>query len=101
MVRRIMSDDENERQKQRIRSFLHNGRRVEESYPQIEKIEINYMKEHNSFVGHNEKDGRWTITPQSEMYFGAGVIVRNGKPFSRVLRSQLYAKQKQEILKLD
>ena len=69
MVRRIMSDAENERQKQRIRSFLHNGRRVEESYPQIEKIEINYLKEHNSFVGHIEKDGKWTITPQSEMYF--------------------------------
>ena len=64
-----MSDAENERQKQRIRSFLHNGRRIEDAYPQIEKIEINYLKEHNSFVGHNEKDGKWTLTPQSEMYF--------------------------------
>jgi hypothetical protein len=69
MVRRIMSDAENERQKQRIRSFLHNGRRIEDAYPQIEKIEINYLKEHNSFVGHNEKDGKWTLTPHSEMYF--------------------------------
>ena len=64
-----MSDAENERQKQRIRSFLHNGRRIEDAYPQIEKIEINYLKEHNSFVGHNEKDGKWTLTPHSEMYF--------------------------------
>ncbi len=69
MVRRIMSDAENERQKQRIRSFLHNGMRIEDAYPQIEIIEINYLREHNSFVGHNEKDGKWTLTPQSEMYF--------------------------------
>lgn len=69
MRRIIMSDAENERQKQRIRSFLHNGRRVEEGYPQVEIIEINYVKEHNSFVGHNEKAGKWTITPQSEMFF--------------------------------
>ena len=52
-----MSDAENERQKQRIRSFLHNGMRIEDAYPQIEIIEINYLREHNSFVGHNEKDG--------------------------------------------
>lgn len=64
-----MSDAENERQKQRIRSFLHNGMRIEDAYPQIEIIEINYLREHNSFVGHNEKDGKWTLTPQSEMYF--------------------------------
>lgn len=69
MLRRIMSDDENERQKQHIRSFLHNGRRVEEVYPRVEKIEISYLKEHNSFVGHNENEGKWTITPQSEAYF--------------------------------
>lgn len=64
-----MSDDENERQKQRLRSFLHNGRRVEEVYPQVETIEISYLKEHISFVGHNKNEGKWTITPHSEMYF--------------------------------
>ena len=69
MAKKIMTDAENERQKQRIRSFLHNGRLVEESYPQVEKIEINYLKEHNSFLGHNENGGKWTITPQCETYF--------------------------------
>lgn len=51
-----MSDAENVRQKQRRRYFLHNGRLVEEGYPQVEKIEINYLEEHNSFVGHIEKE---------------------------------------------
>lgn len=69
MNRMIMSDTENERQKQRIRSYLHNGRRIEDVYPRVEKIEIGYLVEHTSFVGHNEKDNKWTLTPQSEMYF--------------------------------
>lgn len=69
MNRMIMSDTENERQKQRNRSYLHNGRRIEDVYPRVEKIEIEYLIEHNSFVGYNKKDEKWTLTPQSEMYF--------------------------------
>lgn len=69
MARKIMSEAENERQKRQFRSFLHNGRRVKEIYPQVKKIEIIYQREHNSFLGHNEEAGKWTISLQSEMYF--------------------------------
>lgn len=65
----IMSDTENERQKQRGRSYLHNGRRIEDIYPWVGKIEIEYLIEHNSFVGYNKKEEKRTLTPQSEMYF--------------------------------
>lgn len=53
MARRIMTDAENERQKQRQRASLHGGRYVFEAYPEIEKIEITYSRSHNSFVGPN------------------------------------------------
>ena len=37
-----MTDDENERQKQHLRSLLHNGILCEEFLPDVEKIEIHH-----------------------------------------------------------
>lgn len=64
-----MTERECERIKQNQLRLLHRGVPISDIYPQVEKIEIDYLKEHNSFLGHNEKEGKCTFTPQSEMYF--------------------------------
>lgn len=72
MARRIMTDAENERQKQRIRASLHRGRYVFEAYPEVDKIEITYSRSHNSFVGpnpENNKEYTWVVTPRHEEFF--------------------------------
>ena len=47
----------------------HTGIRIEELYPNVEKIEIHHVRNHTSFCGPSHKEGIWTITPQSEVYF--------------------------------
>ena len=72
MARRVLTDAENERQKQHLRALLHRGRYVFETYPQIEKIEITYSRSHNSFAGanpENNKEYTWVVTPQQEDVF--------------------------------
>lgn len=69
MFRKHMTEAENERMKQKQRAFAHNGIRLEERYPQVECISINYIKEHTSFVSPSVKEGVWTVKPQSEAYF--------------------------------
>lgn len=72
MARRVMTDAENERQKQCLRALLHRGRYVYEAHPEIEKIEITYSRSHNSFVGpnpENNKEYTWVVTPQHEDFF--------------------------------
>lgn len=72
MTRRIMTNAENERQKQRLRALLPRGRYIFEAYPEIEKIEITYSRSHNSFVGpnpDNNKENTWVVTPQHEDFF--------------------------------
>lgn len=72
MARRVLTDAENERQKQHLRALLHRGRYIYEAYPQIEKIEIIYSRSHNSFAGpntENDKEYTWVVTPQQEDFF--------------------------------
>lgn len=72
MARRVLTDAENERQKQHLRALLHRGRYIYEAYPQIEKIEIIYSRSHNSFAGpntENDKEYTWVLTPQQEDFF--------------------------------
>ncbi len=35
----------------------------------MEKIVIHHVREHHSFAGESHKEGTWTITPQSELFF--------------------------------
>ena len=65
----MMTDSENEKNKQHLRGLLHTGIRIEELYPQVEKIEMHHVREYNSFVGPKTTEGTWTITPNSEVYF--------------------------------
>ena len=94
MNRMIMSYSENERQKQRNRSYLHNGRRIEDVYPRVEKIEIEYLIEHNSFVGYNKKEEKKTLTPQSGMCFVIECLNREctsiGFDLSQVVSSAIH-----------
>lgn len=72
MARRIMTDAENERQKQYQRALLHSGRHIYETFPEIEKIEIIYSMSHNSFAGPNPGNNKvysWVVTPQQEDVF--------------------------------
>ena len=69
MLRKYMTDADNERQKQCLKSSQHNGIIFGDKYPQVEKVEIHHSREHHSFVGSSKKEGIWTITPQSEYCF--------------------------------
>ena len=64
-----MTERECERQKQHHLQLLHRGIYVGDFYPQVEKIDIYHIREHHSFAGESHREGFWTITPQSELFF--------------------------------
>lgn len=69
MSRKYMTDRECEKIKQKQLQLLHRGIYVADFYPQVEKIVIHHVREHHSFAGEFHKEGTWTITPQSELFF--------------------------------
>lgn len=69
MYRNYITEKANEKLKLTMRMNAHTGIRMEQFYPTVEKIVIQYVREHTSFCGLSHKEGTWTITPQSEVYF--------------------------------
>lgn len=69
MYRKHITEAENEKRKRMMRTNAHTGIRMEDFYPQVEKIEIHHERVHRSFCGVSHQEGTWTITPQSEVFF--------------------------------
>ena len=69
MYRKYVTEKASEKLKQTMRMNAHTGIRIEELYPNVEKIEIHHVRDHTSFCGSSHNEGIWTITPQSEVFF--------------------------------
>ena len=69
MYRKYVTKKASEKLKQTMRMNAHTGIRIEELYPNVEKIEIHHVRDHTSFCGSSHNEGIWTITPQSEVFF--------------------------------
>lgn len=82
-----MTEKASEKLKQTMRMNAHTGIRIEELYPDVEKIEIEHVRDHTSFCGRSHKEGTWTITPQSEVYFLLECLNRECTSFGFDLRS--------------
>lgn len=64
-----MTEAQARKLKQAQLNAVHTGIRVEQFFPQVEKIEIHHMRTHTSFVGRSEQEGTWVVSPQSEVCF--------------------------------
>ncbi len=64
-----MTSAESEKLKRMMRTIAHTGIRMEDFYPQVEKIVIHHECEHRSFCGISHDEGTRTINPQNEVYF--------------------------------
>ena len=69
MYRKYMTEAQARKLKQAQLNAVHTGIRVEQFFPQVEKIEIHHMRTHTSFVGRSEQEGTWVVSPQSEVCF--------------------------------
>ena len=69
-----MTEEQARKLKQAQLNAVHTGIRVEQLYPQVEKIEIHHLRTHTSFAGHSQQEGTWEVTPQSEVCFVLGCL---------------------------
>ena len=69
MYRKHMTGVQARKLKMAQLNAVHTGIRVEQLYPQVEKIEIHHVRTHTSFVGRSQQEGTWVVTPQSEVCF--------------------------------
>lgn len=68
-MRKYITEGASEKLKRNMQINAHTGIRVEELHPDVEKIEIIHVRDHTSFCGHSHKEGTWTVTSQSEVFF--------------------------------
>ena len=69
MYRKYMTEAQASKLKQAQLNTIHTGIRVEQLYPQVEKIEIHHERTYTSFVGRSQQESTWVVTPQSEVCF--------------------------------
>lgn len=69
MYRKYMTEAQARKLKQAQLNAIHTGIRVEQLYPQVEKIEIHHERTYTSFVGRSQQESTWVVTPQSEVCF--------------------------------
>lgn len=89
MPRKYMTERECDRMKQNQLRLLHRGIYVGDFYPEVEKIEIHHIREHHSFAGESHREGTWTITSQSELFFVLGCLNRECTSIGFNLQSEI------------
>lgn len=97
MYRKYMTEAQARKMKQAQWSAAHTGIRVEQLYPQVEKIEITHVRDHTSFCGQSHEERTWTITPQSEVCFILGCLNSEctsiGFDLGSVISSAIHSRQ--------
>ena len=81
------------REQMRIRYM--DTRRVEEVFPDIEKIELSYNLHHSSAFGSQDKEGAWIITPQSQMVFVIACLNRECSSGGFDLKNEIYSMRRE------
>ena len=64
-----MTDIQNEKQKRATLNAYHTGIRIEETFPNIERIEIGYNRTHPTAFGPNNVEETMVLKPNFEAFF--------------------------------
>ena len=64
-----MTVTQNEKQKQSTLNAYHTGIRIEETFPNIERIEIGYIRTHQTSFGPNNVKEAMVLKPKFEAFF--------------------------------
>ncbi len=92
MYRKHMTEAQFEKFKREQRRFRYmDMRRIEEVFPDIEKIEITYHLHHGSAFGNQEKEGTWDVNLQSQMCFVFDCLNRECTSAGFDLKDEIYS----------
>ena len=64
-----MTEEEFRKLKRTLWRSAHTGIRVEQLYPEVDRIIIHHVRDHRCAFGCSHEEGTWTIDPQSEVCF--------------------------------
>lgn len=64
-----MTEEQSRKLKREMWRSIHNGIRMEQMYPNVDAIDIQYVLDHTSFAGKSHEERTWHVTPQSEIAF--------------------------------
>lgn len=105
MNRSYLSEEQARELKQAQWRRAHTGIRVEQLYPQVEKIEIHYVREHTSFAGQSHDERTWLVTPQDEFCFVISCLNREcttiGFDLGSIISSAIHVHQFEITGKMD
>ena len=85
-----MTDIQNEKQKRATLNAYHTGIRIEENFPNIERIEIDYIRTHHTAFGPNNVEETKVLTPNSEAFFVIPCINRECSSIGFDMSSEIY-----------
>lgn len=83
------------RSQQQVRNM--DTRRIEDVFPDIEKIEITYHLHHGSAFGNQEKDGTWNVNLQSHMCFVFDCLNRECSSMGFDLQDEIYSMHRDHL----
>lgn len=84
------------KQEQR-RAHYYDSRRIEEVFPDIEKIEITYHLHHGSAFGSQDKEWTWNVNLQSQMSFVIDCLNIECTSSGFDLRNEIYFMQRDHL----
>ena len=92
MYGKYMTDAQLERLKLEQRRMLYSDtRRVEEVFPEIEKIEINYYIHHGSAFGVQNEQHSWLIKPEYQAVFVIDCLNRECSSVGFDLKNEIWS----------
>lgn len=87
-----MTDAQFDRLKQQQRQMRYmDTRRIEEVFPDIASIEIDYHLQHSSAFGRSEKKHTWHVNMQSQMCFVLDCLNRECTSAGFDLKNEIYS----------
>lgn len=93
-----MTESQFEKFKREQRRFRYmDTRRIEEVFPDIEKMEITYHLHHSSAFGNQEKDGTWNVNLQSQMCFVFDCLNRECSSAGFDLKDEIYSMHRDHL----
>lgn len=96
--RKNMTTVENERRKREYYNLLYSDtRRMEEVFPDIERIEITYHNHYKSFLGENSKEGELSYTAQSGVIFVIPCLNPECSTVGFDLKNDIYSMKREHL----
>ena len=98
MYRKHMTPAENERRKREHSKCLYsNTRKLADSFPDIERIEISYVNHHKCIFSNSIKNNVLKYTPQSNDFFVIDCLNPECSSFGFDLKNDIYSMQREHL----